>query len=381
MDKYVAALRHIMDGNRAGVDYRVMFCNRNMPTRDDLQRWDAGVPGSCVLVDTGAQKYHGRYPSATEAERDASQTHGTRIWDRLVPLMNLQNGSGFLKCLPNAIAGLVREIPHTYPDREIGQTMTWVYGMKALRAIFRPQNQRKWASLHADPANARLATMYDGFRQPANLAARLDPAIQVALAHEVSAVNEKYPYMAVKLEDVYDLLDGFTLGGYFRRMYLAGDAEGEILRVMSWWLDRSKAAEAMLNEARGMDLEVKRFPIKGSNAEIGIFSASDYFEAKHFGYAYLGNRKSTLAVGIVRMPTGGVVIMTSRNHTINLNKAFSALARREPGQWYLEGRFAKGRTAMAMNQSWQFTGVEASSFTDAELVSAINTLGKYLGRG
>jgi hypothetical protein len=379
IDKYVAALRPILDGEKEDIRYNVEFCNTNIPSQEDFNLWTRS--GYFILVDVGERKYHKLYPSATDSERHRSLTHESILWNRFLPLINFNNRSGFLKNLPHSIAAKVRTLPHTFIDRSKGERETWHYGMEAVRSYFRHKNRRQWETLRTDPDYADLYRMWNGFGAGFDYMISINEYTIREIEIEMNQANATYPYLNLKLERVLEALEAFTLPGYFRHMFLAGDTQDEILKVMSWWLDHEKMAKEMQKEAHKKNYSFDSFEVApGSGAYAAIAQTENYFQSQAILKRCLYNASDPAALAIIRMPTGGVLLTTSLRHKLDMTEAYQLLQLRETGRWHVEGRFAEGGIQMAMNQSWQYIGVKPTDLGKDDFISLTRTYGRYHGR-
>jgi hypothetical protein len=337
IDKYIAAKRVMLDWESVA-RFDVAFCDVNVPRPEDYKRWDGDNPGSAILIDLGDEKYHGRCMSAAEMAKMKSNTENGATWNKLLEMANKNNQTGYLKNAPHAVPKLIREIPHTFADRKRGEAETWGYGMEVVNSYFWRQDRRAWEALFTDPSYAKLRQLWEGF----------------------SVIGEPFD---------------FTLPFFFRRMFRSGRTEAEIMRKMSWWLDKAKDVTHRHERAGKGVFKPRQFSFKNGGTA-GLFHVADYFESGAFNYQWVGSGK--LALGILRNRFGGIVILSSGRHQINLERVYQELARREPTRWYFEGRFSSGH--MVMNQSWQFIGVTPTSLSDDELIAIVAEHAVYQGR-
>lgn len=339
IDKYIAAKRVMLDWEGIA-KFNVAFCDVNVPGPEHYKRWDGVNPGSAILIDLGDEKYHDRCLSASEMQKMKSNTENGATWNKLLEMANRNNGTGYLKQAPHSVAKLIREIPHTFTDRARGEAETWTYGMDVVNSYFWRQDRREWESLFTDPEYADLRRLWEGFGV---------------------------------LGDPKD----FTLPFYFRRMFRSGRSLAEIGQKMSWWIDHEKAISQRHRAAKAAKFQdrTRTFSLK-DEVEGGVVQIKDYFD----GGAFIGNvlGSGVLAIAVMRNPHGGVVIMPSNKHTLNLETLYQELVKREPTKWYFEGRFASGH--MVMNQSWQFVGVTPTAMTDDVLIGMIRAHAGYGGR-
>jgi hypothetical protein len=348
IDKYVAAKRVLSDWrNVPSTRFEVEFCDVNIPTTEHYRRWDRGNSGSALLLDVGDLKYHHGYQSASQMAKMMSHVEGGATWNRLKELANINNRTGFLKQRRHSVAKIIREIYHVAPagtDDLKWQRQCWANCMDVVDSFFWRMDQRNWDTLFSDATYKDLRRTWDGF-------------------------NVEEP----------EVLE-FTLPLYFRKLFRGGRALPEIERRMSWWLDNNKRVQNRHREARGKQYQFRRFHLR-ENVPAGVFRTDNYFESNAVGFQHLGahlDDPKALALAVIRMPTGGMVILCSFRHEIDLKRVYEELAKREPNRWYLETRFMAGH--MIMNQSWQFTGVTPSALTDDGLIKIIGANVRYLGR-
>jgi hypothetical protein len=338
IDKYIGAKRVYLDW-KGLTNFQVEFCDVNIPTPVLQKQWDRGNPGSAILIDVGDEKYHKGFMSAAHMQAMKSGTDGSATWNMLEDLARRNNETGFLKNFRHSIAKAVREIPHVLPDDDTHKRIIWVHGMDVVDSFFWPVNRRSWDSLFEDSTYNALLALWKGF--------------------SVSEID----------------VQPFTLPMYFRKMFMSGRTQEEIMCRTSWWLDNMKKVTVRQERARKMRFNPKRIAFHGQT--VGLIHIGDYFEAGSFTYQHIG-APNMLAVGIIRNPKGGTTIQASRNHKVNLDRVFQALDRDEPTQWYYEGRFSSG--SILMNGSWQFTGVKPTAKSDEQLLTLVQQFAEYEGR-
>lgn len=373
IDKYWATLRVLFDKEVSGTKFEFEFCDKNFPNDADKKTWDGDKPDSAILVDVGDGKYHKGYYSASEMRLDLSGTTRSHIWNRGLPLINLNNHTGFLKNLPFAIPAMVREFPHIYSDRERGERETFVEGLAAMRTMFRPMNVRAWTELTTNSEFAELLEIWNEFKVEDVHNIQLPSNLYAQLEQNVMEMNDHYK-VGLKVNDVLAMVPWFTLPGYFYRLFVAGESVSKIKSIMRAWLKRldivqSRNASAMTELY--VPLTVALDPNNSEGRTIGIIEVNDYFEGKAVSKQFLSNRRDPVAVMIIGMPTGGCVIKTSSRFRLNLDAVYAVLNAQEPGRWFYEPRFVNGKAPMLMNQSWQYTGVTPTSFTGQELVQLL----------
>lgn len=341
IDKYIAEKRVLLDWRGVPVKFEVEFCGRNIPRREDYQRWDRGNPHSAIIIDLGDAKYHHGYQSASDMAKMMSHTDGGATWNRLQELANQNNRSGFLKQRRHSVAKLIREIYHLgsgWPDLN-WYRICWAHCKDVVDSFFWRMDGRNWDTLFTDPTYAELRKIWEGFD-----------------------VQEK------------EVLE-FTLPLYFRKLFRSGRPIPLIMQRMSWWLDNQRKVESRREQARRKRYQFKAFHLKGQPA--GLVHINDYWEAEAFSYNHLGAPRE-LVLGIIRNPRGGAVVQCSFRHELDLENLSRALAKQEPDRtWHFEPRFSSGH--MIMNQSWQFYEETATSLSDDELIRIAYNLARYLG--
>ncbi len=330
IDKLIAYKRVEMDF-RNYHRLRVAFCDVNMPTPKDHERWNAMcTPGSgdAYLLDVGEKKYHNTFAgSAAAVEKLSSETEGGRTWNRLVELANENNRTGKLKQTRHSVAKIIRDVYHVMNGGIDSQEVVFDHGMDVVNGFFFRQNGRNWNDLFTNQQYEALRKLWDGFN-----------------------VSEK------------EVLP-FTLPLYFRQLFLAGRSPAEILEKVSWWLDKIKRIASRREVAQRKEYAVCTFQIGSKTA--GLIHVGDYFDAEAASYRWIGSGE--LAVGILRNERGHVHIQASFRHKgANFKALAETLERLEPGRWYYETRFSGG--PMLMNGSRQYSGVTPTSLSDATLV-------------
>ena len=343
VDKYVAAKRVALD---LGPFFRVRmaFCDVNIPTPEHYRQWDAicSEDRTAVLIDVGDGKYHKGFQSAAEMARLASSVEGGAVWNQLVGLANRNNETGFLKQFPYSTAKLIREAYHTATNPIVSQEFFWDKMMDVVNSFFWRQNRRDWNALFSDPKFVTLHRLWEGFN-----------------------VQEK---------DVQP----FTVPMYFRRLFMSGRPEADIIAKVTWWMKKGKQVQNLHAEARKKRYELQRFQVCGKPAFVA--AVGNYFEAAAVSYQFLGSGR--FALGVLRGPNGHAHIQPSFRHKdSDLSGVFAELDRREPTRWYYETRFDGGRSQMLMNGSWQFQGVTPTGLSDGQIQAILTTNTRWTSSG
>jgi hypothetical protein len=329
IDKLVAFKRVELDNERFHLG--IVFCDVNQPTDTHMSSWRSKcTPGvEPYLIDVGEKKYHHRGGSAAEVEMMSSETHSGRTFNRLIELINRNNKTGFLKEAPHSVAKIIRDAYHVMNGGDRSQEVVFEHGMDVVNAYFFRHDKREWEIL-SQPEYAELKKLWDGF--------------------------------GVKDSNVQD----FTIQLYFRQLFMSGRSEAEIVAKISWWLDKERRI-AQRREAAKAKTYAPRIVRHSGGKAIGLLYVGDSFEGIAASYQQIGSGK--LGVGIIRNELKQVHIASSFRHKgANFDTLYAELNRREPGLWYFEGRFGKGRDPKIMNGSRQFTGVPPTRISDGELL-------------
>jgi hypothetical protein len=370
IDKPWAALRQIFDLQEQNTRFNFAFSDKSFPDESDRAKWDGDAPGSAILIDVGDDKYHNGFLSASDFQMMHSAQRNSHIWNKGVALINLNSSTGFLKRLgPLSIAAMIREIPHIFEDRSRGDLETFQYTMRVLRAMFRPANRRVWNDLFDNQEYANLKEIWEGFHVGREFEVNMPDDLAFKLWELIQEMNKKYPHLNLWYDDVIKLLPSFTLPGYFRRLFLAGENPAEIMRIMSWWLDSAKKVKRLENGARNKKYKFDRFEIPGATG--AVVKVDNYFEGNAFTFKHVGTPHNPLALVVKRMPTGGVLIQSSIRYDIDFTELYNELKRREYKRWYYEERFLDQKIDMVMNQTWALTGNPVTGLKDEEFVSLV----------
>jgi hypothetical protein len=330
IDKLVAYKRVELD-NESRFHLAVEFCDVNEPTEAHLSWWGSKCsPGvGPYLIDLGGKKYHHHGNSAAEVEMMSSATHSGRVYNHLVELINQNNKTGFLKNAPHSVAKIIRDAYHVMAGGDDSQSLVFEHGMDVVNAYFFHQDKRSWDAL-SEPEHAELKKLWNGF--------------------------------GVKDSNIQD----FTLQRYFRQLFMSGRSQQEIITKISWWLDKERRIAQRREAAKAKTYTPCTVRHIGKKT-IGLIYVGDSFEGLAASYQQIGS--GNLAVGIIRNELGQVHIASSFRHKgANFNALYAELDRREPGLWYLEGRFGNGQDPKIMNGSRQFTGVRPTRISDGELL-------------
>jgi hypothetical protein len=337
IDKLVAYKRVQLD-REDDVRLEVAFCDVNEPTPMHLMVWgrSCSPDQAPYLLDVGSKKYHKLGSSAAEVEKMLADTENTRIYNRLVNLINENNRTGKLKGYRHSVAKLIREAYHVMLNADLSQEVVFDHGMDVVNAFFFPKNQREWSALFTDADYSKLKELWDGFN-----------------------VSEA------------EILP-FTLPLYFKQLFMSGRKEGEIVEKISWWIDKAKRIAAAKYAAQKKQYFCK--PFNMPNGKQGCLThVKSHFEAGAAQYQLTGSGK--FAVGIFRNELGQVHIKTSFKHKgISLKAVYDVLNEIEPGRWYYENRFNNGQSEMLMNGSDQFTGIVPSNIPDHLLINIVVSL-------
>jgi len=328
IDKLIAFKRIELD-HGPFVALKVAFCNVNIPTPTHSAIWESmcSPRQEPILVDVGDEKYHKGFLSASQMQKMSSGIEGSSTWNYLVELANENNQTGALKQARYSVAKIIRDAYHVVKAQEV---IFWK-GMDVVNSFFWKSAKRNRGLLFEEPAYSTLHQLWDGFN--------------------------------VREAEVLP----FTLPMYFRKLFVSGRPEAEIIAKISWWLDVSKQADERRTAGRKKDFKFRPFRV-GNDHPAGLAHVDGYFESLGFIYQWPGSGKLWLA--IVRDNAGHATIMPSVRHPgADFTKLAETLEGLEPTRWYHEKRFSSGQ--MVMNGSFQFTGVTPTSLSDDTLIRVV----------
>ena len=275
---------------------------------DDFKYHEAGVKSASEFVAV-----HLSMMTMTAEGMVSNLTPGVQ---KLMDMINKNNGSGYLRGMKFSIPYIIRE----------------AYKLKADDAF------------HADLVSKAIDVL-ESFAAVEN----------GTIARSVENLEEALPDLVDMLRKSMD--QPLTLGRYLRDRWVLGDEPGDIRTKVGFWLDQFNAVEKRVAEAEKTlsGLQTRKWSVAGFAGV--VLKSDDHFILK------AATRSRQWGVRIVVTGPGHTTISTNG---LDLSKVNEVLQRLEPGKWYYQAQMGA-----LINGGPQYTAVEPTGLSTEHLIQML----------